>query len=152
MLPSEDDLEEQQQIEEKSREYEQMLKERQKINKDKVKKAKAKLKSIQNAQKIEKKMAKEAKKFGLPPPPSLYTQEDIDRANQELKSVTTLPNLTTEQKAECMTLLNEALDLRDRAEELGRLAQNVPGMTSRTREAADKADKAMDKYEKTCTQ
>ena len=148
-MTKEDSSKRQQLFEEQVKAYDQVLSLQQKENEIKIQEAKQKQKDIKAAQAIEAQAAKQAKRFGLPPPPSRYTQAEIDEVNQNLKKYKPIV-LTNQEKVQCMSLLNDATQKRNKAEDIGRIAESMPFLLPSAREWGNKSEDAWNKYNQMC--
>lgn len=138
-------------VEEQAKAYDDILAMRKKENDQKKQAAEAKMVEINAALKKEAEVAIQAKKLGLPPPPPQFTQADIAEVKKDLQSITMKP-MTMEEKANCMTLLNEATNLRNKAEDTGRLSENLQFLIPAAKTANDSSEEAWRRYSETCEQ
>uniref|UniRef100_A0A6C0JAL0 Uncharacterized protein n=1 Tax=viral metagenome TaxID=1070528 RepID=A0A6C0JAL0_9ZZZZ len=135
-------------VQERAAAYDKILEKNKALLEAKSKKAKKLWDKMQQHKDKEDKTAKEAKKLGLPPPPPMYSQSQIDVIKRNIEITT--PNLTLEEKATCMYLLNDAMKKRTAAEDYGRKAASMPILIHTAKKAAKHADKAWKRYTKQC--
>lgn len=138
-------------IDEQAKAYDAILIARQKEYEQKTQAAEAKMKEINVALKKEAEVAAQAKELGLPPPPAQFTQKDIDDVKKDLKKLTP-KSMTIEEKATCMNLLTEATNLRNKAEDTGRLSENMEFLIPSAKVSSDAAEEAWRRYTETCEQ
>ena len=136
-------------IREQAAAYDQILKLREQENQKKRQEAEEKMKEITAAQQQEKEATEQARQLGLPPPPARFTQAEITEVQRDLQKFQ-VKQMTTEQKAQCMNLLNEANNKRNRAEEAGRMAQYLPLMIPATKQLGAESEEAWNKYNNQC--
>lgn len=129
--------------------YDQILKVKEQENQKQIQEAQEQMKEIETSQQQEKLVAQQARELGLPPPPPKFTQQEIDEVKNKLQTLNVKP-LTIEQKAQCMTLLNNAQNQRNKAEDLGRMTQSIPSLIASAKQAALDANQAMDTYKLKC--
>jgi hypothetical protein len=136
-------------IADQAKAYDAVLQLQQQEKAKKMAVAKELMTQIEAAQKQEALAAAQAKKLGLPPPPPRYTDAEIAQAKQDL---TTLQpkDMTTDQKAQCMGLLNDATQKRSAAEELGQVAQYIPFLIPAAKSKGDDSESAWSKYNTAC--
>lgn len=139
------------QIQQKALEYENVLALQNKQNSQKVQKAKLKLIDIIKYQNKEKESAFYAKKYGLPPPPVKYTQADIEQTKQQAQLNTTSLSLSTEQKAQCMLLLDDYNTKNEKVQDMGNMAAEQPYLAAQLQKYSTIADNAHQLYLSTCT-
>jgi len=137
------------QIEEKAKEYEDIMNENAKQTAKTQAEAKAKLLDVIEYQAKEKSATAYAKKYGLPPPPQKYTPAEITQIKSDAKASN--PRiLSTDQKAQCMLLLNDYTQKNERVQDLGNLSANQPYMIPQVKKASTVAQQAQQLYTKTC--
>jgi hypothetical protein len=139
------------QIQQKALEYENVLALQNKQNSQKVQKAKLKLIDIIKYQNKEKESAFYAKKYGLPPPPVKYTQADIEQTKQQAQLNTTSLSLSTEQKAQCMLLLDDYNTKNEKVQDMGNMAAEQPYLAAQLQKYSTIANNAHQLYLSTCT-
>ena len=136
-------------ITEEAKAYDAVLELQQKENNVKRTEAQQKLTQIQAAQKQEALATEQAKKLGLPPPPPRYSAEEVAEVNKDLQQ-SQIMTMTTDQKASCMGLLNDATQKRSAAEELGQVAQYIPFLIPAAKSKGDDSESAWSKYNAAC--
>lgn len=129
--------------------YDDILQMRQRDNEAKRQSAEIKMNEIQAALKREADIAAQAKELGLPPPPAQYTEKDIEEVKRDLASTVMKP-MTTEEKANCMVLLSEVTNLRNKAEDTGRLSENLQYLIPAAQTATNTYEEALRRYQETC--
>jgi hypothetical protein len=139
------------QIQQKALEYENVLALQNKQNSQKVQKAKLKLIDIIKYQNKEKESAFYAKKYGLPPPPVKYTQADIEQTKQDAQLNTTSLSLSTQQKAQCMLLLDDYNTKNEKLQDMGNMAAEQPYLAAQLQKYSTVANNAHQLYLSTCT-
>lgn len=117
--------------------------------KEKVAKAHGLWKKIQGQQLKEKQMAINAKKLGLPPPPQRFTQKQIDLVQKNL-TLPTAVAMTDQQKSDCMIALNQAMSLKQQAQQVGQQAIHVPFLRTQAEQLAKQSSDAWDSYNAKC--
>jgi hypothetical protein len=128
--------------------FDAVLKKGLKKKKEASEKAKKEWKKVEKAIKHEKKVADEAKKLGLPPPPSQYSKAEMDAIKKNIK--VKIPKLSKKQKAICMNLLNISMKSKEDAEDAGRKAIFMPLLRPKAERLAKEAESANVKYMKSC--
>lgn len=131
--------------------YDQVLAVKQKENDAKRQVAEQKMTVIKEAQKREAEASVEAKKLGLPPPPTQFTPKEIADVEKDIQSAKPKV-LTAEEKAKCMTLLDDFQQKRSKADDLVRLSEQMQFLFPTAKEAQDTADNAWKIYNTTCNQ
>jgi len=139
------------QVQQKALEYENVLALQNKQNSKKVQQAKLKLIDIIKYQNKEKESAFYAKKYGLPPPPVKYTQADIDQTKEQAQLNTTSLSLSTEQKAQCMLLLDDYNTKNEKLQDMGNMAAEQPYLAAQLQKYSTIANNAHQLYLSTCT-
>jgi hypothetical protein len=139
------------QIQQKALEYENVLALQNKQNNQKVQQAKLKLIDIIKYQNKEKESAFYAKKYGLPPPPVKYSQVDIEQTKQQAQLNTTSLSLSTEQKAQCMLLLDDYNTKNEKVQDMGNMAAEQPYLAAQLQKYSTVANNAHQLYLSTCT-
>ncbi len=115
----------------------------------KKEKAKKLYQKVLAEQKAEQVTAETAAKLGLPGPPPRYTQAQIDIIK---KTMNMQPRtFTDEQKANCMTMLQTAMTLKQKAHDTGIQVASMPELKAQAKEQAKQANKAWDLYKSTCS-
>jgi hypothetical protein len=142
------DTQNKQQILQQASAYDKLMADRNKEKQIQKEEATKKMDSVKKAQEIETLAADQAKLYGLPPPPSTFSNDEITSINQTLQKTDKV--LTDEQKAQCMTLLTDATQLRNKSDDLGRLAENNPLMIDASQDAGKKAESAWQTYTTMC--
>ena len=135
-------------IKEQAAAYDKVLKKQKTLNEIKAKKAKKLWNKIEKRLEEEKKTAAEAKKLGLPPPPPLYSQSQIDTVKKNMKF--NQANMSQEKKARCMYLLRDAMSKRSTAENYGRTAAFIPFLIPIAKKKGKRSEKAWDRYNAEC--
>lgn len=135
-------------IDQQAAAYDKVLAAQREAQTEKVKKAQKLWKTVQKEVEKEKKVAAEAKQLGLPPPPPRYSADQINIVKKNLK----LPkvNLTKEQKANCMVLLNSAMAAKEKAEQVGHQAAQIPFMRTRAQKLGQESDAKWQLYKSKC--
>jgi hypothetical protein len=149
-LTPQDQTKRQELITEQAQAYDNVLALQEKENQATRDEAEQQLANIKVAQQQEQIVANQAKQLGLPPPPPRYTASEIAEVNDELKNTYVRP-LTTEQKAQCMGLLNDATEKRSKAEDLGRISEFMPALIASAQSASADSEEAWKKYNSNCT-
>ena len=137
-------------IEEQAKAYDQVLQKQIDAKKVTVDKAKKLWDAVSKQIKKEEQTAADAKKIGLPPPPPRYTKEQIDLIKKNMVMPNT-KSMSTEKKAECMSLLNRAMAAREKAEQAGQQAVYVPFMKDQAKKLAEDSERAWSAYNTACT-
>jgi hypothetical protein len=92
--------------------FNQILKKASKLQEAKTQQAKKAWDNILSQQRLERQMAAQARRLGLPPPKPTYTKSQVSLVQKNLK-VNKL-TLTDEQKAECMDMYNKIQEMKDK--------------------------------------
>lgn len=130
--------------------YNQIIEQQQSAKKAKADRAQSLWKKIQDQQLKEQQTATTAKKLGLPPPPSRFTQKQIDTVKKYLEPPT--PTIMTDQqKSDCMIALNNAMSLKQQAQLIGQQSINVPFMRTQAKQLAEQSSTAWNSYNAKCT-
>jgi hypothetical protein len=135
-------------IKERAKAYDKVIAKQTALREIKSNKAKKLWTKVNKQLEKEKRVAVEAKKLGLPPPPPLYSQSQINTIKRNLKVSQT--NMNTQQKALCMHLLNSAMSARSKAEDYGRTAAFIPFLIPIAKKYGSKSEKAWERYNVTC--
>jgi hypothetical protein len=114
-----------------------------------VKTAKDEWVKIQAQLEEDAKMAESAAKYKMPPPPPLYTKEEIDKAKRAISG--RMREFTLDSKARCMELLSDAMTARTRAEEYGRTANMATFNRETATQFALTSDNAWKTYNSGCS-
>ena len=136
-------------IEEKAKDYDEIEKANNDAKNKTAEEAKQKLIEIIEYQKKEKQSQIYAKKYNLPPPPVMYTKQEIEQTKKDAQ-INTIKKLSTYEKAECMILLDNYNTLNQKMQDLGNLAQQQPYLLPQVKHASDVANVALKKYNKKC--
>ena len=136
-------------IQEKAQEYDQMMAQNAQQTAKKQAEAKAKLVDVIEYQKKETTAIEYSKKYGLPPPPTKYTPAQIAQIKLDAKA-STPRNLSTDQKAQCMLLLDDYTAKSEKVQDLGNLSADQPFLIPQVKKASDVATKAQQLYTGTC--
>ena len=135
-------------VKERAEEYDKIIEKQQALQQIKSEEAKKLWVKVEAQLKKEQDITKQAQKIGLPPPPPMYTQVQVDIIK---KNIPVTPNkMTAEQKAQCMTLLNTAMTLRSKADDYGRQATFVPYLIPTAKKYSTDYQVAWDKYGAVC--
>lgn len=135
-------------VKQRAKSYDKIMKQKNALNKIKSEKAKKLWSNIKKQIAKEKKIAKDAKKLGLPPPPPMYSKSQIAIVKKNLSHNTA--TMTEKQKALCMHLLSTAMKKRSQAEKFGRTAYLVPFLIPKARKKGKASEKAWQLYNQTC--
>lgn len=135
-------------VKERAAAYDKILAKKKALNEIRAKKAKKLWAKMEKQIEKERKTADEAKRFGLPPPPPLYTQSQIDLVKKHLTYKE--PKLSQIQKAHCMHLLNDAMSKRSKAEDYGRTAAFIPMLIPTAKKYGRRSERAWHMYNTTC--
>jgi hypothetical protein len=137
------------QVQAKATQYDAIIKEINTNNAAKQAQAKAKLVDIVKYQEKESTATIYAKKYGLAPPPKMYTDAEVTQAKADAKA--TIPKvLSTSQKAQCMMLLDDYNQKNEKSQDLGNLSQSQPYLIPSVKKASDLAQTAQQLYMNTC--
>lgn len=137
-------------VKERAKAYDKVIEKKKALNAIKAKKAKKIWKKIEKQIAKEKKTAEDAKKLGLPPPPPLYTKDQIAKVKKNLKFAS--KNMTDMKKARCMQMLNDAVSKRSKAEDFGRTAQFIPLLIPEAKRKGRESQRAWERYNRECDQ
>ena len=136
-------------VTEQAKAYDSMI-QRQKEAHDKLKaQAQRKLAEVNRRLAEEKKSAEEAKKLGLPPPPSWYTPAQVEQAKKEVSEFK-VKALTEEEKAKCMILLTEANTAKVKADDMGRMSEAMKFLLPSAEKATQTAEELVTRYNREC--
>jgi hypothetical protein len=111
--------------------------------------AQAQLAKIQAQQAKEQTVAADAAKYGLPPPPPLYTPAQIAQAQAQVAAAQPV-QLTPADKAMCFTLNQQMTTLQTKATTLGRLASNNPSLLPQVKTTSDEYERLQAQYHLKC--
>ena len=91
-----------------------------------------------------------ARKLGInAPPPPKYTQKQIDIIK---KTMNYKPRVfTIDEKAKCMTLLQESLAAKQQAHDIGIKVSSMPELADQAKSLAENANKLWDNYKSSCS-
>ena len=92
--------------------FNETIKQQTELQKAKTVQAKKIWTKIQNQQALERQMAAQAKRLGLPPPTPMYTKEQVELVKKNLEPAEL--DLSDKQKAECLQITNQIKDLNNR--------------------------------------
>lgn len=130
-------------------EYDQVLEEELEFMQKKADEAAEKWDKMKKELEEEEELIEQAKELGLPPPPKLYSDKQIENVQKEM--VVEKPVMTKKEKAKCMRLKRKADKARDLAEQYGMNADDVDSPSSKkARKYGREADKAWTEYRKQC--
>jgi hypothetical protein len=96
----------------------------------------------------DKKITAQAKKLGFPPPPSLYTDQQLKDMQKELNLKPRV--LTVKQKAKCMDLSNETKKVVESVEFLTRQGIDIPALRPDAQNKAELLEKLKAEYKNNC--
>jgi polyhydroxyalkanoate synthesis regulator phasin len=96
--------------------FNKIIKKHTEKQKAKTEQAKTLWNKIQKQQVLENQLAAQAKRFGLAPPKPLYSAKQIESVKQNMEAFK--PNLTVNQKADCMSLYNQIQELKRNVDKL----------------------------------
>lgn len=111
-------------------------------------KAKKKLAVINRTIEAEKAVAEEAKKLGMPPPPSRYTPKEI--AMVKKYAALNAPDMSETDRARCMMLYRIAHNKRSSAESYGIYAMFIPFLRPGAKRKGRRAERALALYNREC--
>lgn len=137
-------------IKERAKAYDKVIAKKKALNAAKAKKAKKVWKKIEKQLAKEKKTAEDAKKLGLPPPPPLYSKDQIATVKKNLEF--TDKKMTDQKKAMCMQMLNDAVSKRSKAEDYGRTAAFIPLLIPKAKAKGKESQRAWERYNRECDQ
>lgn len=135
-------------VQERAEEYDKIIAKQQALQQIKSDEAKKLWVKVEAQLKKEEDIKKQAQKLGLPPPPPMYTQVQVDIIKKNMEITPT--KMDDIQKAQCMTLLNTAMTLRSKADDYGRQATFVPYLVPTAQKYSTEYQVAWDKYNATC--
>ena len=96
----------------------------------------------------DKKIAEEAKSIGFPPPPPLYTPEEIKAVQKELNLKPR--KMTEKEKAKCMDLSNETKKVVESLEFLSTQGIDIPALRPAAQNKAELLEKLKAEYKNKC--
>jgi hypothetical protein len=138
-------------IKENSIKFREMMKKNAEIKKKEAEEAKERLILISKQTLKDEELAIEAKKLGIPPPPPMYTKEEIDELRKKANWTNPLLKMSDQQAAKCMLLYNRYKSLKDKTEELGEKTLNMPFFMDELKESGLKTNDLFEEYISTCT-
>jgi hypothetical protein len=135
-------------IKEQAKAYDKILASKKALQNIKAEKAQKVWKKMEKQLEKEKTVAQEAKKLGLPPPPPLYSDVQIQAIKKNLNVKNTPMN--DAKKAMCMNMLQDAMSKRTKAEDYGRTAAFIPLLIPTAKKYGKKSEQAWERYNQTC--
>lgn len=133
----------------KAEAYTKVLEEQDIVQKERAQKAAVAKAEMDKELAADAELAVEAKKLGLPPPPSRYTPDRIQEINQATQILQQGP-MDQAKKAMCMGLLGDAINLRSKAESFGRTAMFIPFLIPEAKKKGKKSEQAWATYNAVC--
>ena len=133
----------------KASEFNKIHKEHVKDIENRVKKAQKRWTPMLKILNEDKKIASQAKSLGFPPPPSLYTDEQLKEVQEELNLKPR--NLTASEKAKCMDLSDETKKAVESVEFLTRQGIDIPALRPDAQKKAELLEKLKKEYKNRCT-
>jgi|SRR3989344_8214074 len=132
----------------KIKSYDRIIGEQILVRKTQAEEARQLYSKMKEQQKSDEELILDAQMYGLTPPPPLYSENHMLAVAEEEHYVA--PELTPEQKVQCMDLLNKAMELKQRTETYGRMAVNTPSLRQEAQDLGISADQAWEQYKATC--
>lgn len=128
-------------LDEQAKKFDKIVHNKAKLHKKKTQLSKKAWDVIQRQQEIEKETAATAERYGLPPPPSKFTDEQISLIKKTISQP--IKKLTKAQKAQCATLYDEAMKYQKASQ---KLAENSANQNSNSKYYQTLAKNSADKY------
>jgi hypothetical protein len=129
--------------------FHEVIRKREKKEDIRVMAATKKWTAIEDQLKQEEKVAQEASLLGLPPPPPLHSNKDIENAHKEIARKIT-PVMSDKEKAYCQRLLRRVDEYKKTAAALSSKSSISADEVDRAHNLGIKADKLMQIYNRKC--